>query len=59
MTLPFTLTFAEEYPPAKEYSSFSLSYGTALFSFQALNASKFSISFGRVKRQTKVWWLLK
>ena len=41
-------------PSAEEYSS--LSSTAALFTSLALNAVKFSISFGRIKRHPKAWW---
>ena len=43
-------------PSADEYSSLSLSYAAALFTFLALNAAKSSIPFGRIKRPPKAWW---
>ena len=39
---------------ADEY--FSLSSAAALFIFLALNAAKFSIAFGHIKRHSKAWW---
>ena len=41
---------------AKEYSSLSLSSAAALFTSLALNAAKFSIPFGCIKRPPKAWW---
>ena len=41
-------------PSAEEYSS--LSFAAALFTTLALNAAKFSIPFGRIKRPPKAWW---
>ena len=41
-------------PSTKEYSS--ISSATALFTSLALNAAKFSIPFGRAKRQPQAWW---
>ena len=43
-------------PLAEEYSSLSLSSAAALFTSLALNAAKFSIPFGRIKRPSKAWW---
>ena len=43
-------------PSAEEYSSLSLSSAAALFTSLALNAAKFSIPFGRIKRPPKAWW---
>ena len=41
---------------AKEYLSLSLSSTAAFFISLALNAAKFSIPFGRIKRPPKAWW---
>ena len=41
---------------AEEYSSLSHSSAAALFTSLALNASKSSIPFGRIKRHPKAWW---
>ena len=41
---------------AEEYSSLSVSSAASLFTFLTLNAAKFSIPFGRVKRQSQAWW---
>ena len=41
---------------AEEYSSLFLSSAAALFTSLALNAAKYSISFGRIKRHPKAWW---
>ena len=46
--------FDSHCPSAEEYSS--LSSPTALFTSLALNAAKFSIPFGRIKRPPKAWW---
>ena len=43
-------------PSAEEYLSLSLSSAVALFTSLALNAAKFSIPFGRIKRHPKAWW---
>ena len=43
-------------PSAEEYSSLSLSSAAALFTSLTLNATKFSIPFGRIKRHPKAWW---
>ena len=43
-------------PSAEEYSSLSLSSAAAVFTSLALNAAKFSIPFGRIKRPPKAWW---
>ena len=43
-------------PSAEEYSCLSLSSAAALFTSLALNAAKFSIPFGRIKRHPKAWW---
>ena len=40
---------------AEECSSLSLSSAAALFTSLALNAAKFSIPFGRIKRHPQVW----
>ena len=42
-------------PSAEEYSSLSLS-SAALFTSLALNATKSSIPFSRIKRHPKAWW---
>ena len=39
---------------AEEYSS--LSFAATLFTSLAQNATKFFISFGRIKRQSQSWW---
>ena len=41
---------------AEKNSSLSLSSTVALYTFLALNAVKFFIAFGRVKRQPQAWW---
>ena len=43
-------------PSTEKYSSFSLFSAAALFTFLALNAAKFSITFGRIKHHLKAWW---
>ena len=43
-------------PSAEEYSSLSLSSAAALFTSLTLNAAKFSIPFGRIKRHAKACW---
>ena len=43
-------------PSAEEYSSLSLSSAAALFTSLAMNATKSSIPFGRIKRPPKAWW---
>ena len=43
-------------PSAEEYQSLSISSAAALFTSLALNAAKFSIPFGRIKRHPKAWW---
>ena len=48
--------FATHCPSAEEYSSLSLFSAAALFTSLALNAAKFSIPMGRIKRNPKVWW---
>ena len=50
----FASYFNSHCPSAEEYSS--LSFAAALFTSLALNAAKFSISFGRIKRYPKAWW---
>ena len=52
----FALYFDYHCPSAEEYSCFSLFCAAALFTFLALNAVKFSIPFGRIKRHLKAWW---
>ena len=52
----FASYFDSRYPSAEEYSSLSLSSAAALFTSLALNAAKFSILFGRIKRPPKAWW---
>ena len=44
---------------AEEYSPLSLCSAAALFTSLALNAAKFSIPFGRIKRHPKAWWSAK
>ena len=43
-------------PSAEEYSSLSLFSAAALFTSLTLNAAKYSIPFGRIKRHSKAWW---
>ena len=50
----FAFYFDSHCPSAEEYSS--LSSAAALFTSLALNAAKFSIPFGRIKRPPKAWW---
>ena len=50
----FASFFDSHCPSAEEYSS--LSSAAALFTSQALNATKSSIPFGRIKRSPKAWW---
>ena len=50
----FAFYFDSHCPSAEEYSS--LSSAAALFTSLALNATKFSIPFGRIKRHPKAWW---
>ena len=52
----FASYFDSHCPSAEEYSSLSLSSAAALFTCLALNAAKFSIPFGRIKRHPKAWW---
>ena len=51
----FAFYFGHHCPSAKKYSSLSLSSASALFTSLALNASKYFISFGCVKRQPQAW----
>ena len=53
----FASYFDSHCPSVEEYSSLSLSSAAAaLFTSLALNAAKFSIPFGRIKRHPKAWW---
>ena len=52
----FASYFDSHCPSAEKYSSLSLSSAAALFTSLALNAAKFSIPFGRIKRYPKAWW---
>ena len=52
----FTSYFDFHCPSAEEYSSLSLSSAAALFSSLVVNAAKFCIPFGRIKRPSKAWW---
>ena len=52
----FASYFDSHCASAAEYSSLSLSSAAALFTSLALNAAKFFIPFGRIKRPPKAWW---
>ena len=52
----FASYFDSHCPAAVDYSSLSLSSAAALFTSLTLNAAKFSIPFGRIKRPPKAWW---
>ena len=52
----FASYFDSHCPSVEEYSSLSLSSTAALFTSLTLNATKFSIPFGRIKRSPKAWW---
>ena len=52
----FVSYFDSHCPSAEEYSLLSLSFAGALFTSLALNATKSSITFGRIKRHSKAWW---
>ena len=52
----FASYFDSHCPSAEEYSSLSLSSAAALFTSRALNATKSSIPFGRIKCPPKAWW---
>ena len=52
----FAFYFDSHCPSAEEYSSLSLFSAAALFTSLPLNAAKFSIPFGRIKRPPKAWW---
>ena len=52
----FAFYFNSHCPSAEEYSSSSLFSAAALFNSLAVNAAKFFIPFGHVKRQPQVWW---
>ena len=52
----FASYFDSHCPSAEEYLSLSLSSAAALFTTLALNATKSSIPFGRIKCPTKAWW---
>ena len=52
----FASYFVSHCPSAEEYSSLSLFSAAALFTSLALNASKSSIPFGRIKCHPKAWW---
>ena len=49
-------TFDSHCTSAEEYSSLPLSSDAAHFTSLALNAAKFSIPFGRIKRPPNAWW---
>ena len=51
-----TFYFDSHCPSAEEYTSLSLSFAAALFTFLTLNAAKSSILFSRIKHHPKVWW---
>ena len=51
----FASYFDSHCPSAEEYSSLSLSSAAALFISLTLNAAKFFIPFGRIKRHPKAW----
>ena len=51
-----TFYFDSHCPSAEEYSSLSPSSSAALFTSLTLNAAKFFIPFGRIKRHPKAWW---
>ena len=55
----FASYFDSHCPSAEEYLSLSLSYAAALFTSLALNAAKFSIPFGRIKRHPKPGGMLR
>ena len=52
----FAFYFDFHCPSAEEYLSLSLSSAAALFTSLALNATKSSISCGRIKRPPNTWW---
>ena len=52
----FAFYFDFHCPSAEEYLSLSLSFAAALFTSLTLNAAKYSIPFGRIKRHRKAWW---
>ena len=52
----FASYFDSHCPSAEEYSSLSLSSAAALFTSLTLNAAKFFIPFGHIKRPPKAWW---
>ena len=52
----FASYFDSHCPSAEEYSSLSLPSAAALFTSLTLNAAKFSIPFGGIKRPPKAWW---
>ena len=52
----FASYFVSHCPSAEEYSSLSFSSAAALFTSLALNATKSSVPFGRIKCPLKAWW---
>ena len=52
----FAFYFESHCPSAEDYSSLSLSSAAALFTSLALNLSKSSVPFGRIKRHSKALW---
>ena len=52
----FASYFDSHCPSREEYSCLSLSSAAALFTSLALNATKSSIPFGRIKRHSKALW---
>ena len=52
----FASYFDSRCPSEEEYSSLSLFSAATLFTSLALNATKSSIPFGRIKRHPKAWW---
>ena len=49
--------YVDSHCPTEEYwYLFPLSSAAAFFTSLALNAAKFSIPFGRIKRQPQAWW---
>ena len=52
----FAYYFGSYCPSAEEYLSLSLASAAAFFTSLTLNAAKFSIPFGRIKRHAKSWW---
>ena len=52
----FASYFDSHCPSAEDYASLFLSSAAALFTSLALNVTKSSIPFGRIKRHPKAWW---